>query len=177
MPTDSTIAVRARRGNASLDWSLVGRALIAEPPMAAPPAEAASALGMDALLDAFRRAMTADPEPEFGAVIFAYRRAQTIEDGVLIDVTDTAKEAGFKVPVALTASVYERYVKVPEGVVAQDEAGRLWDLYSMLRFAIGQVRGQGGLELLFKLHVRRLHHPGASRTWDGASGREGSGAR
>src|SRR4051812_27741843 len=38
----------------------------------------------------------------FGEVIFAYTRKQAIEDGVLVDVTETAKEAGFKIPVALT---------------------------------------------------------------------------
>ena len=44
------------------------------------------------------------PEPQnplFGPVIYAYTRAQAIEDGVLADVTETAKEAGFKLPVAV----------------------------------------------------------------------------
>jgi hypothetical protein len=61
-------------------------------------------------------------------LIHAYTRVQAIADGVLIDVSETAKEAGFHIPVALTAGVWARYVEVPEGVSGQDEKGRLWDL-------------------------------------------------
>jgi hypothetical protein len=58
-------------------------------------------------------------------VIHSYSRAEAIRDGVLIDVTAVAREAGFRYPVALTAAVWERYVVVPPGVICQDEAGRL----------------------------------------------------
>ncbi|MHB1685468.1 MAG: DUF6573 family protein [Bacilli bacterium] len=34
-------------------------------------------------------------------IISQYTRAQTIEDGVLIDVSKMAKEAGFTIPVAV----------------------------------------------------------------------------
>jgi hypothetical protein len=67
-------------------------------------------------------------------LIHRYTRAQAIEDGVLIDVTQTAREAGFKYPVALTAAAWAKCVAVPPGVVCQDEAGRLWDvLWSAIR--------------------------------------------
>jgi hypothetical protein len=85
-------------------------------------------------------------------VVFSYRRAEAIADGVLVDVSKTAKEAGFCYPVAPTHPVWSRYVEVPEGVKAQDEAGRLWDILTMLRFAI--KRGAEGPELRFQLHVR-----------------------
>lgn len=44
-------------------------------------------------------------------VIHTYTRAQAIEDGVLIDVSEMAREAGFRWPVAVTATdvVYPRY--------------------------------------------------------------------
>jgi hypothetical protein len=84
-------------------------------------------------------------------LIHAYTRADAIRDGVLIDVSDTAREAGFRYPVALTRAVWERCVTVPPGVVCQDEAGRLWDVLTMLCFAI---RGQDGPEVRFALHVR-----------------------
>ena len=71
-------------------------------------------------------------------LIHSYSRADAIRDGVLIDVTQTAKEAGFKFPVALTAAVQAKYVVVPPGVECQDEMGRLWDVLTMLRFAIRQ---------------------------------------
>jgi len=41
----------------------------------------------------------------FGPVIDAYSRAQAIEDGVLVDVSATAREAGLRYPVALTRAV------------------------------------------------------------------------
>lgn len=69
-------------------------------------------------------------------VIHAYSRAQAIEDGVLIDVGDMAKEAGFRYPVALTHAVWTKYVEVPRGVEGQDEVGRLWDILFMTHFAI-----------------------------------------
>ena len=63
-------------------------------------------------------------------VIHSYTRAQALEDGVLVDVTATAKEAGFKVPVALTAAVWADCVAWDNEAESchQDEAGRLWDL-------------------------------------------------
>jgi len=38
-------------------------------------------------------------------VIYSYTRAQAIEDGMFVDVTETAKEAGFKYPVAITRNL------------------------------------------------------------------------
>jgi hypothetical protein len=69
-------------------------------------------------------------------IIFAYTRAQAVADGVQIEVTKTAQEAGIRIPVFLTRAVYDAYVTVPPDVTAQDEAGRLWDIVWMLRFAI-----------------------------------------
>ncbi len=37
----------------------------------------------------------------FAPVISVYTRAQAIEDGVLVDVSETAREAGFRIPVAV----------------------------------------------------------------------------
>jgi len=84
-------------------------------------------------------------------IIYAYTRAQALEDGVLVDVSEMAKEAGIKFPVALTSAVYGKYVEVPDGVTAQDERGRLWDILWVFRFAAAKFNGS---TLLFKLHVR-----------------------
>jgi hypothetical protein len=92
-------------------------------------------------------------------VIFAYTRKQAIEDGMLIDVTETAKEAGFRLSVALTHTVWADYVAVPDGVEGQDEAGRLWDVLWMCRFGISRGRGDEA-EILFQLHVRNDNRPG-----------------
>jgi hypothetical protein len=84
-------------------------------------------------------------------IIYTYTRAQTLEDGVLVDVSVTAKEAGIKLPVALTSTVWGQYVEVPEGVNCQDEKGRHWDILWMFRCAAARFNGD---TLLFKLYVR-----------------------
>ena len=50
-------------------------------------------------------------------LISSYTRAQAIADGQLIDVSEMAREAGIRYPVALTATVWARCVEVPAGVV------------------------------------------------------------
>ena len=97
----------------------------------------------------------------FGEVIHSYTRAQAIEDGVLVDVTALAKEAGWRTPVALTRSVWECYVKVPPGVIGQDETGRLWDIVWMCRIQARRL-GAEDSEMLFKLHVRNNNLEGTS---------------
>jgi hypothetical protein len=52
----------------------------------------------------------------FGEIISSYSRAQAIEDGVLVDVSDTSREAGISFPVAMTRAVWDQYVAVPRGV-------------------------------------------------------------
>ena len=69
-------------------------------------------------------------------IIYAYTRADAIEDGNLVDVSETAKEAGFGAPVAMTRTVYERIVTLPTGYKGwQDESGRLWDVLYMCALA------------------------------------------
>lgn len=87
---------------------------------------------------------------EGAEIIDAYSRAQAIEDGVLVDVSTVAREAGIRFPVAMTRTVWAKYVEVPEGVKCQDESGRLWDILWMFR---ARAR-RGGDRLLFRLHVR-----------------------
>jgi hypothetical protein len=84
-------------------------------------------------------------------LIHRYTRADALRDGVLIDVSETAKEAGFRYPVALTRAAWERCVTVPPGVACQDGAGRLWDVLFLLRCAIGRSDGP---EVRFGVHVR-----------------------
>ncbi len=88
-------------------------------------------------------------------LISSYTRAQAIADGVLVDVTETAKEAGFRCPVALTRAAWADCVAWSEAdtrrQVPQDEAGRLWDVLWMAR---NQIRGLARLSQLdlFKKH-------------------------
>ena len=77
----------------------------------------------------------------FGEVIYVCTRVQAIEDGVLVDVSRTAKEAGIKWPVALTAEVWALIEDIPEAHAHEDIQGRLWDVLWMARLAIARSEG------------------------------------
>jgi hypothetical protein len=89
---------------------------------------------------------------EFDAdLISSYSRKQAIADGVLVDVTEMAKEAGIKYPTAMTAAVWHGYV-VPDDAsrqAAQSEEGRLWDVLWMLRCTI--ARSKDGREIHYRV--------------------------
>lgn len=69
-------------------------------------------------------------------LIHSYTRAEAITDGVLIDVSKLASEAGFRYPVAVTRTVWAECIAVSRDDVGQDEQGRLWDVLTMLRHGI-----------------------------------------
>lgn len=95
-------------------------------------------------------------------VIFSYTRKQAIEDGVLVDVSNMAKEAGIRISTAVTTAVWAEYVAVPPGVTGQDEDGRLWDILWMLRFAVLQQKSRDSL-IRFELFVRNEEAKQAER--------------
>lgn len=69
-------------------------------------------------------------------LIFKYTRKQAIEDGVLVDITEPAKEKGFRVPVAVTSAVWHDFIVPPEAAIGQSIEGRLHDLLWMLLLKI-----------------------------------------
>jgi hypothetical protein len=89
----------------------------------------------------------------FGPVLYTYSRSQAIADGLQVEVSKVAEEAGIRFSVFLTSAVYDSFVRVPPGVTGQDEAGRLWDVVWMLRFAIRKAQ-HGQARLPFALYVR-----------------------
>ena len=84
-------------------------------------------------------------------LISAYSRAEALADGVLVDVTETAREAGFLYPVALTRAAWELCVALSPAAkrAGTDERGRLWDVLMMMRWAVG--RSRGGPEIAFEV--------------------------
>ena len=89
----------------------------------------------------------------FGPVLYTYSRSQAVADGLQVEVSKVAEEAGIRFPVFLTRAVYDSFVRVPPGVTGQDEAGRLWDIVWMLRFAIRKAQ-HGQARLPLALYVR-----------------------
>jgi len=86
-------------------------------------------------------------------IISSYSRLQAISDGYLVDVSDVAKEAGFKFPVALTRAVWNDCVewdhKDTERQTHQDQEGRLWDVVYMAANASRQSTTD---ELIYQLY-------------------------
>jgi hypothetical protein len=108
--------------------------------------------------------MKTNPETPYWQVIYSYSRSQAIADGFQVDVSNIAAEAGIRFPVFITRGVYEQCVAVPlddhgHPLAGQDEAGRLWDVVWMLRFAI--LRSQpNATRLVVALYVRHSNsHP------------------
>ena len=91
---------------------------------------------------------TSESSP-FGEIIYAYTRAQALADGVLVDVSDLAREAGFVFPVALTERFYHGYIVPTLALIAEGQsiAGRLWDLLTVLRWTIQTSKDDSYLPL------------------------------
>lgn len=89
-------------------------------------------------------------------VLYAYSRKQALADGVLVDVSEIAKEAGYRYPVAITCALWADINAIPESKQWQDVNGRLWDVLYMGHVAVRRSR-EGGSELLYRLimHVGR----------------------
>lgn len=75
----------------------------------------------------------------FAKPIYVYSRAQALEDGILVDVTEIAKVAGFKIPVAVSHVVWDMCIDwtIEDSCkqTYQDQKGRLWDILWMLYLA------------------------------------------
>ncbi len=93
-----------------------------------------------------------DEEP-FGSIIHSYSRGQALKDGVQVNVSKAAREAGIRFPVYLTREVFDKYVVVPKGVESQHENARLWDLVWCLRNAIRRSP-KDAERIPFKIYVR-----------------------
>jgi hypothetical protein len=106
-----------------------------EPPIDAPKDE------MPSLVDIEAEKGVQSTKSVFGDVIDVYTRAEAIEDGVLVDVTETAKEAGIVYPTAVTQALWNGYIEPPESLKGfQDMQGRLWDVLTMFSFSAREMK-------------------------------------
>ena len=87
-------------------------------------------------------------------LVYAYSRANALDDGVLVDVSEVAKEAGFKLPCAVTRAVWDNLIEWDpvdtKRQVVQDESGRLWDV--LYRAALA-ARPSKESQIYFDLYV------------------------
>jgi hypothetical protein len=64
-------------------------------------------------------------------IISRYTRENAIDDGVLVDVTEQAKETGIRVPTVITGHLHQALEEIPETSAGQDYRGRLHDVLWM----------------------------------------------
>jgi len=81
-------------------------------------------------------------------IVSTYTRAEAVRDGIQVAVPkEISREAGILHPVFLTRSVYDKYVRVPQGMDYQNEDGRLWDILYI--FAM-QARNSNSSVIVFQ---------------------------
>lgn len=85
--------------------------------------------------------------------ISTYTRKQAIADGFQVEITALAREEGFRRRVFITRNAWNQAVEVPEGVVGQDERGRLHDVLWLLHCAIKAMKEPDDL-IRFSVKVR-----------------------
>lgn len=112
---------------------------------------------------------TNDINDLFGNVISSYSREQALEDGVLVDVSDTAREAGWRFHTAVTAALWADIQTIPARYSHEDTQGRLWDVLWMSSLSARKAKpgvSQFAFELILhregirKEHVQLLAHCG-----------------
>ena len=88
-------------------------------------------------------------------LVFKYTREDALNDGVLVDVSGTAKKLGFKYPVAITESLHQALSNIPEVYSHESYEGRLRDVLWMCYL---EARKTTKDQMLFKviLHTENL---------------------
>lgn len=76
-------------------------------------------------------------------MIHGYSRAEALQDGNLVDVSAVAKQAGFKIPVAVTRAVWVdccEWTELDDQSLGQSTQGRLWDVLCMAYLSAKSTR-------------------------------------
>lgn len=77
----------------------------------------------------------------FGPVIHSYSRAQAIEDGVLHDVTDLARDCGILLPTAIASHAWNSAVAWPDAESASEyEMSRAWTVVAHATEALRRAK-------------------------------------
>ena len=93
--------------------------------------------------------MSSALEDIFGPPISVYSRAQAIEDGELVDISEWAREDGFKFPVAMTRALF--LTCHPDEGDHEDQRGRVHDVLFLLSVAAKR----GGDRIVYPCKIGR----------------------
>jgi predicted RNA methylase len=95
--------------------------------------------------EAKQLSLFSEPEPEEEEepvkVISTYTPQDALDDGLYVDVSDMATEAGFRWPVVMTRGVHYTVEDIPQSQAHQGYDGRLWDLLNVLRYTLKKTNG------------------------------------
>ena len=80
---------------------------------------------------------------EDNQIISRYTRAQAIEDGVLADVSQQAKETGLLLPTVITSHLHNVLEDIPKESLGQDYRGRLHDVLWMAYVKLRGLKSRG----------------------------------
>jgi len=108
---------------------------------------------------------------ENNEIIYSYSRKQAIEDGVLVDCSEMAKEVGIKYPVAITSTLWHQYIVPNDKLIEMGQSieGRLWDALWMFRVnALKSKSSEMNFEVYFLkndnkqelIHLKSICGPG-----------------
>ena len=91
-------------------------------------------------------------------LIYSYTRKQALEDGVLVDISQLASEAGFRYPVAVSRALWEGYIRPPAEGPEQSDTGKLWDVLNVLLWQIRRSESTERLtfQVLFRMGSRTV---------------------
>ena len=88
-------------------------------------------------MDTLQLSLPKPKAPLSSPVIHSCTRAQALANGILIDVTETGKEVGFKLPVAITEPLQNRLTPTrAEAAIGQNYDDRLWNVLWLAAFTI-----------------------------------------
>jgi hypothetical protein len=76
-------------------------------------------------------------------IISRYTRGQAIDDGVLVEVTEQAKETGLLLPTVITDHLHNVLEDIPEDSLGQDYRGRLHDVLWMAYLKLRGLKRKG----------------------------------
>lgn len=96
-------------------------------------------------------------------VIYSYTRAQAIEDGQLVDISELAKEAGFIFPVAITCGVHALLNDTAQP--GQSFEGRAWDVLMVLHFEIRRSKSTDTVYFAPFFNTKDCAEPKPHKLW------------
>jgi len=103
-------------------------------------------------------------------IISRYTRAQAIEDGVLVDISEQAKETGLLLPTVITDHLHNVLENIPKESHGQDYRERLHDVLWMAYLKLRSLKSKGIKENDFPAEFQVIIDAQTQSLWIDADG-------